>query len=116
MISAWLAAFVFTQIVEVPIYLVALARVPRPASRLRDIFVAFGASTLTHPLLWLLFPKNLSPHAYYATTAIAEVIVVLVEAAWLRLFGVRRAIVWSIVANGASFGLGTISRALFGIP
>ena len=113
---AWLAAFVFTQIVEIPIYLVALARVPRPSSRLRDLLIAFGATAITHPLFWLLFPKNLSPHAYLTATALAEMLVVLVEAAWLRAFGVRRAILWSVLANAASLGLGLLSRALFGLP
>jgi hypothetical protein len=114
--NGWLAAFVFTQIVEVPIYLFAIARARARSFRPIDLAIAFGASAITHPILWMLFPRSLSPRDYVIVTAFAEALVVLVEAAWLRLFGVRRAIAWSLLANAASLGLGLISRALFGKP
>lgn len=114
--TAWLAAFVFTQIVELPIYLVAIARSRGTTSFPRDAVVAFGASAITHPIVWFVFPALFPARAYVAMIASAEVFAVVVEAAWLRAFGVRRALAWSIVANGTSFGLGMLSRALFGMP
>jgi hypothetical protein len=44
---AWLRAFLFTQLVEMPVYLVLL-----PVSRAR----AFAASAVTHPFVWFVFP------------------------------------------------------------
>ena len=113
---AWLAAFVFTQVVEIPIYLAALSRARGASKQPRDFFVAFGASAITHPLLWLLFPRTHTQHGYVVATAIAEIVVVIVEAGWLRLFGLRRALAWSFAANAASLSLGILSRALFGMP
>jgi 4-amino-4-deoxy-L-arabinose transferase-like glycosyltransferase len=40
----------------------------------------------------------------------------VVEAIWLAGVGVRRALVWSLLANGASLGLGLLSRWLVGYP
>ena len=114
--NGWLPAFVFTQIVEIPIYLWAIAHARNRSFRPFDLAIAFGASAITHPLLWIFFPVGLSPRAYVATTAVAEILVVLVEALWLRIFGVERALLWSFVANAASLGLGMLSRALFGMP
>jgi len=108
MIGAWLRAFAFTQLVEVPIYMRGL-RCSLPA--------AFGASTLTHPLVWFVF---FSPawHAGYGTKLVtAELFAWLAEAAYFRFaFRKPRALLWSLVANGASLGLGLVSRRLFGGP
>jgi len=104
---AWLVAFAFTQLVEVPLYSVGL-RVGIPA--------AFGASALTHPLLWfVIFP--LLPLGGIARIVVAEVLVVAIEAAYFRYgFKRRRALPWSLVANGASLGLGLLCRHYFGVP
>ena len=100
---AWLRAFAFTQIIEVPIYRRALDG--RTA-------VAFGASLITHPIVWLasipLSPKlGLWPYI-----ALAELFAWLVEAGYMHLFGLKRALMWSAIANGASFGLGTAAHYL----
>ena len=115
-LGAWLFAFAFTQIVEIPIYLWALSRAHGGASRARDAIVAFAASAITHPVVWFVFPRLFSPRAYVPMLTCAEAFAVLVEAAWLRAFGVRRALAGSLVANGASLGLGMLSRAMFGMP
>ncbi len=102
----WLLAFAFTQIVEVPIY-----RIPLQGRT----WVAFGASTLTHPIVWFLFP--MIPHlGYWPMVALAEVFAVIVEAAYLRLFRTPGPLLWSLTANGASSGLGFLSRYFFGLP
>jgi len=112
----WLVAFVFTQIVEVPIYLWALERAHGRQKRARDLFVAFAASTITHPVVWFVFPRLFPVNAYVTMLACAEAFAVVVEAVWLRAFGVRRALFWSLAANATSLGLGLISRALLGAP
>jgi hypothetical protein len=104
---AWLIAFLFTQMVEVPIYSVGL-RV--------GVLPAFGASAITHPLLWFaLFPHLPLPYFWLVVTG--EAFAFLVEAAYFAfVFRRRRALLWSAVANGASFGTGMLSRWLFGVP
>jgi hypothetical protein len=106
-LHAWFVAFVFTQLVEVPIYSVGL-RVGIPA--------AFGASAITHPLLWFVIVPGL-PLSGYARLAVAEVIVLLIEAAYFRYaFRRRHALPWSFVANGASLVFGLVCRHYFGVP
>jgi len=107
-VLGWLYAFVFTQLIEVPIY--------RRALRGRTL-VAFGASAVTHPFVWFAFPRL--PVATWIWMAAAETFAVGVEAVWLRLFGVeglRRCLGWALLANGASFGLGQVCSAVFGWP
>ena len=104
---AWALAFLFTQMVEVPIYTVGL-RV--------GLLPAFGASAITHPVLWFaIFPYlHLS---YIWLIVIGESFAFLVEAAYFAfLFRRRRALLWSLLANAASFGTGMLSRCLFGMP
>ena len=121
----WLVAFAFTQLVEMPIYMRALRG--RPG-------VAFGASAITHPFVWFVIPAAwtriylamigldsrlmiASPVArYIALTVLAETFAVIVEAIYLRAFGLRRALWWSLEANAASVGLGLILRSMFGWP
>lgn len=106
-VHAWLFAFAFTQIVEVPIY----RRLFR-CSLLR----AFGASALTHPVVWFV----IFPHwdATYVVKSIgAELFAWSVESAYFAwTVGLRRAVAGAFVANAASVGLGLLSRSLFGVP
>jgi hypothetical protein len=105
--QAWLIAFIFTQMVEVPIYAVGL-RV--------GVLRAFGASAITHPILWFaIFPYL--PITYLQLIIVGESFALLTEAAYFGfIFHRRRALLWSALANGASFGLGMLSRSLFGVP
>ena len=108
MIRDWLIAFVFTQLVEVPIYSVAM-----PCSPL----VALGASAITHPIVWFVIFNPRWQAGYLARTAMAEAFAVVVEALYFAvLFRKRRAWLWSLLANAASFGAGLASRTLFGLP
>ena len=106
--SGWLLAFLFTQAIEVPLYLRALRTSPH------RLLIAFGASTLTHPVVWFVFPRV--PLAYAPMVALAELFAVLTEAWWLHLFGLRRAWRWSLAANMTSLGLGLLCRAAWGWP
>lgn len=119
-LTAWLRAFLFTQIVEVPIYRRGL-----PTSW----GAAFGASTITHPFVWFFFPwiAYAFDVSWYLTATASELFAWGIEALWFwslgkkALFGQpaisgKRAIVVSLAANAASLGLGLVSRALFGVP
>jgi len=117
-LTAWLIAFAFTQAVEVPIYLWATGG---------RFGVSFLASTLTHPVVWFVFPYALlraelllgvdfGLPGYVAMVAAAEFFAWLVEGLWLERFGVRRPLLMSLLANGSSLSLGLLSRALFDVP
>ncbi len=119
----WLAAFGFTQAVEIPVYLVAL-RVDRgepDGAGARPVWesalVAFGASALTHPFVWFAFPALLpGVERYWRMVACAEAFAVIGEALYLWAFKVKRAFAWSLLANAMSFGTGLLSRAIFDWP
>lgn len=104
----WLTAFAFTQLVEVPIYARALPCTP---------LVAFGASTITHPIVWFGF-FSMGWHASYLTKLVlAETFAWLAEAVYFAFaYGARRALFWSFVANATSLSVGFTCRALFGVP
>ena len=106
--SAWFAAFVFTQLVEVPIYMAALGC---------SASAAFGASALTHPIVWFGFFHPSLPATYETRLASAELFAWLAEAAYFRL-GWRhsRTLRRAFVANAASLGLGFLSRRWLGWP
>lgn len=103
---AWLTAFAFTQAVELPVY-------RRGGCSWGG---AFAASALTHPVVWfVIFP--LLHAGYVEKIVVAETFAVLAEALWLRFaLRVPHALGWSLAANALSFGLGLLSRALFGRP
>ena len=104
----WLSAFLFTQLIEMPIYRRGLGV---------SWLAAFGATALTHPIVWfVIFHRGV--RADYTTKAIAaELFAWLAEAAYFRFcFGRRKALIWALVANAASVTLGLLSRALFGAP
>lgn len=123
-LAGWAFAFAFTQVVEVPIYTRALRVTP-----LR----AFGASAVTHPVVWFIIPWIWS--ALYAWAArhvagfslgwtgqhlgygvLAESFAVAVEAAYFSSLGIKRAFLWSLAANAASSLLGLLWTTLFGWP
>ncbi len=107
MLLRWLRAFVFTQIVEIPIYRRTFG------SRLLE---AFGASAITHPVVWWFNASHLW-HVSWTTRAVAcELFAWWVEAAYFAALGRRRALWWTFVANGTSFGLGLFCWALFRLP
>ena len=104
----WLVAFVFTQIVEIPIY----RRTLHPSFR-----VAFGASAITHPLVWLFLGSHAWRAPWLAQAIAVELFAWLVEAAYFHfVFRRPRALLFTFVANAASLGLGFAAHALFGWP
>ncbi len=130
----WLLAFAFTELVEVPLYARALRRQGVLEGLLAACAVGFGASLITHPIVWFAIPRWWialylfaldhapwvrieSPTARYAAMGVlSECFAVLVEAVYLRAWGLRRALAWSLAANVLSVTLGLACRAVFGVP
>ena len=89
-----------TQAIEVPIYLKAQA-----GRRFWTAFtVAFSASLITHPMLWLVFPHIRAE--YWIKVTVLEVAVFAVEALFLRIARVENPVQWALLANAASAGVG----------
>ena len=110
--EAWLAAFTCTAVVEVLVATPALA--PSGAHWARRAGVVLLANLASHPLVWLLFP-DAAPLGQMRII-VAELFALLLEGAayllvWPRI-GARRAFGSSALANGASFGVGLLLRAL----
>lgn len=106
--GTWLVAFVFTQAIEVPLYL-----------RVTDgrWSTSFLASTLTHPIVWFIFPVIVPfSWGYWGMVAAAEAFAVAGETVWLRLNGVTASLKWALVVNAASAVAGLLLRALFDVP
>jgi hypothetical protein len=109
-LTEWLSAFGFTQAVEVPIYLWAMRRM---TLRFKPL-IAFGASAITHPVVWFVIPGLF--RSYVMMAVAAETFAVTIEALYFRAFFVPYAVWLSLGANAASVGLGLGSRAIFGWP
>ena len=107
--SAWAAAFLVTQLVEAPI----VFRFARGAWW-RRLGIALGGSTVTHPVLWAVFSFLVVPT--WPAIAVAEVIVTLAEAGWMRLCGVPRPLAVAVLANASSLVAGEVLRAVVGWP
>ena len=105
----WLSAFLVTQLVEIPIYRRALD------NRHRAWLLAAVPSSLTHPIVFFVFP-SLFPEAYWRGVLVAEAFAVLVEAGILSQMGVRNSIAWAIMANVSSVCVGLTLRSIFGWP
>ncbi|HEY0135644.1 MAG TPA: hypothetical protein VGB85_16285, partial [Nannocystis sp.] len=119
---------VFTQVFEVPIYLVALRRRADSPEPLRwRLGFAFLASMATHPYVWFVIPTLFTASAWRAWPALdpwrhalffvtAETFAVLAEGLLMRALRVPRPFLWALVANATSAGLGMLTRALTGWP
>jgi hypothetical protein len=130
-VHAWLSAFVFTQLIEAPIYLRAQVRDGEPAGWVRRLGLGLLASAITHPCVWFVIPRifysetydalayrfpALLDHRYTLFFLVAETFAVVAEALLLRAFGLRRAFLWALLANATSAGLGYIARHYTGWP
>jgi hypothetical protein len=113
----WLSAFALTQAVEMPLYVRALREGQPPTiDRLPvALALAFGASAITHPVVWFVMPA-LIPGEWLTMVLVAELFAITTEAVWLRAFQLPRALAWAAFANAASVLVGIISRQLFDWP
>ncbi len=105
----WLSAFLLGQLVETPIYFVALGRPAAPRRRRwQRLAIGFGATALTHPFAWFAIGRLAPALGLWPAVALVEAAVVLVEAAYLRAWRVPRALPWALAANAASFAVGLL--------
>lgn len=102
----WLIAFCLTQLFEMPVYFVVFRQRTWPQ---RFLF-GFGASAITHPLVWGVFLWHDLPHE--VTFVMAETFAIFAEALYLQLLGVRHGLYWSLVANMTSILLGQVYYSL----
>ncbi|MFO1485274.1 MAG: hypothetical protein U1F71_18075 [Verrucomicrobiaceae bacterium] len=109
-VNDWLTAFLLTQVIEAPLYWIAAHTLSAP----KRATYAFGASTLTHPVIWFCLPWQTSP--YVPLLIVAETFVITVEGLWGRLWNVPRYWKASMVANVASLCVGSMIRWLLLYP
>ncbi|MBK8253403.1 MAG: hypothetical protein IPK82_12145 [Polyangiaceae bacterium] len=122
--AAWfLIAFSITQLVEVPIYLFGLRSPDKSRSFVHRLAIAFGASAITHPVVWFvaaaitvfllstLMRAGLPPLGVHKNTlvygALSEGFAFFVEGLYLRHFKAKRPFVLSLVANVSSVLIGS---------
>ncbi len=105
----WLAALALTQVVEVPIWL----RAGRStiSSLGKNFLCAFGASAMTHPVLWFAFPWHWGN--YWAVLIAAESFAVVTESFWAKWWGLPYPWRVSLLANACSWVIGFLLQAIF---
>ena len=120
----WFFAFLFTQAVEVPIYVYG------GRARWDE---GFCASALTHPIVWFVIPQLFDRvylavcaphralwitegHRYWLMVVIAETFAILAEGLYMRWLDKPNPYRWALIANLASVTLGLTSRSIFGVP
>lgn len=109
MLTAWLKAFILTQLIEMPVYVMALQRWGKcPRTPPKNFLIAFGASLVTHPFVWFVFPQTLMPIGYGVYFIVAESFAVVVEAIYLKKFGLSSPWCFSLLANGLSASVGLL--------
>jgi hypothetical protein len=106
----WIFAFALTELIEMPIHARALGVRPR------RWLLAFTASAITHPIIYLALPLVMTSGTV-AYLLVAESFAVLVEAWWLRRCAPERlgtvdALLWSLVANASSVAVSSSLNAL----
>ncbi len=107
--TSWLAAFVLTQVLEIPVWMWAGRKVF--SSKGRNFLCAFGASAITHPVLWFAFPWGSGD--YYLVLIVGETFVFVVEALWAKWWGLAHPWGISALANGFSLGIGLLVQQIF---
>jgi hypothetical protein len=113
----WIKAFVFTLIVEIPIF-VFVARLGSSSRKTAPVWrsaLAGAAGTcVTHPLLWFVWPLIVRDYTAYIVSG--ELLVAAIESFTFYLLArpitFTRAVAASFIANGVSYGLGFMLRLL----
>ena len=115
-VSEWLTAFLFTLVLEAPIYVLFLRR--RCGGVVAPLAITLFVNCATHPALWYLFPR-FEPYALWLV--IAELWVAVTEgiliAAALRFRptvsrALKTGLIASFVANLFSTTVGLLARAI----
>ena len=133
-LAAWAAIFLFTQAVEIPLYVLVLRKnlAPKPSIG-RAAAIGFGATAVTHPVVTFVLPRLTDglfawmarremsvvwsgAFRWVVLAACCEGFAVGVEAIYLKAFKLRRALLWSLAINFASAALGLCCSLAFGWP
>ena len=107
-----LDAFALTLVIEALV--AALVARALKLSTLRCALAAVAASTVTHPILWAIYPQTYGYFGAFTTPAL-EVAVIAVETPFYRAIATPRwidAALLSLIANAASWGAGEVIYAL----
>jgi hypothetical protein len=106
-VSRWLVALLLTLIIETPIYALVGRR---HATVSRCILGGVLGTLITHPLLWFVWQNTFDN--YLLRTITGELAVCLVEGVVLwavaRPINFNTALAISLLANGASYGIGIL--------
>ena len=103
---SWWAAFALTQGIEIPIYLLGTRQAG--LSWGWRLAVAFGASALTHPIVWFVLKALEDPLGFWGYFIVAESFAVGAEALYLWGFDIERPLVLALAANGTSASVGLL--------
>ena len=96
----WITAFLLTQLIEISVGLLIWREIPR-VKAIRYIFIA---SSITHPIVWFVFPKFADEYgwSYSLLLLIAETYAYVIEYGWYRYLGATRPFFISCVLNSCS--------------
>lgn len=109
-LNQWVIGFAFTQLLEIPIYLWGLRRLPMP----QRLGVAFGASAITHPFVWFAVPWYMPGAASrWVLFLVVEAAVVGVEGYYLKQWGRTRPWHWALLANAFSAISGEVLHVIW---
>ena len=99
----WIMAFSLTQVIEVTVGL--LFWTDTKVSMLRKISILFGASLITHPMVWFIFPqiRDEGGFSYGEYLLMVESYAYGVEALYYYAFRIHRPILLSVITNSCSF-------------
>jgi len=109
----WLRAFLLTLAVEVPLATWLLRRAE--PELWRAALIAVIANLSTHPLVWFGWSQVFlvgTPEYVIAAETWAVAIEAVVYAVTIPGLGARRAVLISLIANGASFAVGRVVAGL----
>ncbi len=98
-IANWFIAFLFTQVIEIPIY--------RWGFKISFSDAAI-ASLLTHPIVWFVIPHFFPLDNYVTFFLVAETFAIVAEAIWFFMRGYKKSLPASLLANGTSAILGLL--------
>jgi hypothetical protein len=104
--ARWLRAFLLTQIIEVPIYRRGFGC---------SFWEAFGASAITHPLVFWFNASHMWHVSWGWRVAACELFAWWVEAFYFAALHRKSVVLWTLVANGASFSFGLVCWYFFGL-
>jgi hypothetical protein len=109
----WFSSFVFTLVVEVPLFVFVARLRSRQADRApiwRLVVAAAAGTCFTHPFLWFAWSQIIPDYGVYILSG--ELLVAIIES--FTFFAIARpsrfytAFAASFIANGCSYGLGLL--------